>query len=61
MHPSDLLHGDRHGVLTVPKKIAGEIPGVAARLRQAEQKVIDFCTSKEFSVEKLRDVLKGLL
>ncbi|MGB7586342.1 MAG: RraA family protein [Terriglobales bacterium] len=61
VHPSDLLHGDRHGVLTVPKKIAGEIPGVAARLRQAEQKVIDFCTSKEFSVEKLRDVLKGLL
>jgi len=58
--PGDLLHGDRHGLLTVPKEIAAEIPVVAARLRQEEQRVIDFCRSQEFSVEKLRQVLKGL-
>jgi 4-hydroxy-4-methyl-2-oxoglutarate aldolase len=58
--PGDLLHGDRHGLLTVPKEIAAEIPAVAARLRQEEQRVIDFCRSQGFSVEKLRQVLKGL-
>jgi regulator of RNase E activity RraA len=58
--PGDLLHGDRHGLLTVPKEIAAEIAAVAARLRQAEQRVIDFCRSQGFSVEKLRQVLKGL-
>jgi 4-hydroxy-4-methyl-2-oxoglutarate aldolase len=58
--PGDLLHGDRHGLLTIPKEIAAEIPPVAARLREAEQRVIDLCRSQEFSVEKLRQVLKVL-
>jgi regulator of RNase E activity RraA len=61
VHPCDLLHGDRHGVLSVPKEIASELPAAAARLRSAEQRVIDFCRSPEFSVDKLRDVLKGLI
>ncbi len=60
VQPGDLLHGDRHGLLSVPRRIASEIPPVAARLQQAEQKVIDFCRSKEFSVDQLRQVLKGL-
>jgi len=60
VHPGDLLHGDRHGLLTVPKEIAAEIPPVAARLRQGEQRVIDSCRSQEFSVEKLRQALKVL-
>ncbi len=58
VHPGDLLHGDLHGLLTVPGEIASQIPAVAARLQQAEQKVIDFCRSPEFSVHKLRQVLK---
>ena len=60
VHPGDLLHGDRHGLLMVPSKIAPEIPAVAAKLQQAEQKVIDFCCSQEFSVEKLRRILEEL-
>jgi 4-hydroxy-4-methyl-2-oxoglutarate aldolase len=60
VRPGDLLHGDRHGLLTVPKEIAAEIPPVAARLREGEQRVIVSCRSQEFSVEKLRQVLKVL-
>jgi len=56
--PGDLLHGDRHGIVTVPKEIAGDIPAVAAQLEGHEQRVIDFCGSKEFSVEELGRVLK---
>jgi 4-hydroxy-4-methyl-2-oxoglutarate aldolase len=61
VRPGDLLHGDRHGLLSVPKEIAGEIPAAAARLQQAEQRVIDFCRSKEFSVDRLRHELNGLI
>ena len=61
VHPGALLHGDRHGLLSVPKKIASEIPGVAAKLQQTEQRVIDFCRSKQFSVDKLRQVMKELV
>ena len=61
VRPGDLLHGDRHGLLSVPKEIAGELPAAAARLRQGEQRVIDFCRSTEFSVDKLRHELKGLI
>jgi len=56
----DLLHGDRHGVLTVPAQIAADVPGVADRLQRAEQKIIEFCRSKDFSVAKLREVMKTL-
>jgi len=54
----DLLHGDRNGVLTVPAEIAARVPGVAEELQRAEQKIIDFCRSRDFSVEKLREVMK---
>jgi 4-hydroxy-4-methyl-2-oxoglutarate aldolase len=56
----DLLHGDRHGVLTVPAEIAAKVSRVAERLQQTEQKIIDFCRSRDFSVAKLREVMKTL-
>jgi 4-hydroxy-4-methyl-2-oxoglutarate aldolase len=58
VHPGDLLHGDRHGVLTIPTKIAGAIPAVATKMQGAERRVIDFCRSKEFSVAKLGEMMK---
>lgn len=58
--PGDLLHADQHGVLSVPKEIAAEIPAVAGQLLDRERQVIEFCRSPEFSVEKLRDAVKGI-
>ena len=58
VRPGDLLHGDQHGVLTIPKNLAAKVPGVAAELQKAEKKVIDFCRSKPFSVEKLSEIIK---
>ena len=58
VRPGDLLHGDRHGVLTIPAKIAAAVPAVAAELQRAEQKVIDFCRSSGFSVTKLGEIVK---
>lgn len=60
VRPGDLLHGDRHGILTVPLEVAARIPAAAEGLKQAEQEVINFCRSRDFSVEKLRDVLNTI-
>lgn len=56
----DLLHGDQHGILTVPIEIAAEIPATAERLQRVEQGVIDFCRSPEFSVDELSRIMKEL-
>lgn len=58
--PGDLLHGDMHGLLTVPKSIAAQIPEVARELQAGEQAVIDLCRSNDFTIERLRHRIKGL-
>ena len=50
----DLLHGDLHGVQSVPLDIAGQIPLAAAGIIAREQELIALCQSKDFSIEKLR-------
>jgi regulator of RNase E activity RraA len=51
--PGDLLHGDEHGVHSIPASIAGDIPKVAAEIADAEKQFTEFCRSPGFSVEKL--------
>jgi 4-hydroxy-4-methyl-2-oxoglutarate aldolase len=60
VRPGDLLHGDRHGILTVPAEVAPRIPAAANRMRQAEQEIIRFCQSENFSVAKLGEIMKTL-
>jgi len=50
----DLLHGDQHGVQSIPLSIAGEIPAAAARVAAKKQAIIALCQSPEFTLEKLR-------
>ncbi len=40
--PSDLLHGDRNGVTTIPADIASEVPEACKELMAAEQIVLDY-------------------
>ena len=54
----DLLHGDLHGVQSIPLDIAPQIPTVAARISAEEQAVIALCRSPEFSLQKLRAAVK---
>jgi len=58
VRPGDVLHGDRHGLLKIPKDIAARIPAVAAKMRQHEKKVIEFCRSGHFSLAKLRQMIR---
>jgi regulator of RNase E activity RraA len=50
----DLLHGDIHGVQSIPVDIAARVPAVASQIIQREAEIIALCRSSEFSLEKLR-------
>jgi regulator of RNase E activity RraA len=56
--PGALLHGDRHGLVTIPHDVASSVPQMAETLRLSEKRVIDFCRSDSFSISKLSEILK---
>lgn len=56
----DLIHEDRHGILSIPLQIAAEIPAVAARILETEKRIVSLCQSPQFSLEKLGALLKEL-
>jgi 4-hydroxy-4-methyl-2-oxoglutarate aldolase len=56
--PGDLLHADRHGVQTIPKENASELPGVVSEISTRERELIRLCTQPTFSIEKLVTALK---
>ena len=58
IHPGDLLHADRHGVLTVPLEIMDRIPAVAGEIEDRRQRIVDCCRSSDFSIGKLRECFK---
>jgi regulator of RNase E activity RraA len=49
----DLLHADRHGVVSVPQAIAREVPRACAEVEARERRIIDFCRSPEFTLDGL--------
>ena len=57
VRPGDLLHGDRHGVQTVPIEIAQKIPAVAQSMRGEEREIIELCQSSAFTLEKLHSAV----
>lgn len=50
----DLLHGDLHGMQSIPLDIARKLPAAAAKIAAQEQELISLCQSRNFSLEKLR-------
>ena len=58
VHTGSLLHGDQHGVVTIPNEIAGKVADAATRLQHSEQEAIEFCRSTNFSIARLGDLMK---
>ena len=53
INPGDLLHGDRHGVISIPFEIAADVPAEAARIVETERELIRYCRSAQFSADGL--------
>ena len=54
----DLLHGDKHGVTSIPFGIAHEIPAMVKTIADYEKLIIDLCQSSDFSMEALKENAK---
>ena len=55
----DLMHGDRHGILTIPHAVATAIPEEASKIMREERKLIQFCRSPQFSLQGLAERIKN--
>ena len=57
--PGDLLHGDKHGVISIPLEIARDIPQAAQKIEGFERRIIDAARSPEASAQSLRKLMGG--
>jgi regulator of RNase E activity RraA len=53
VQPGDLLHGDEHGVTTIPIEIARELPAACRRIEAAERRLIKYARSGAVAREAL--------
>jgi 4-hydroxy-4-methyl-2-oxoglutarate aldolase len=54
----DLLHGDLHGVQSIPPELAARLPSAAAEITAKERELVSLCQSPAFSLEKLRAAVR---
>jgi 4-hydroxy-4-methyl-2-oxoglutarate aldolase len=61
VQPGDLIHGDRHGIITVPQHLVPGLPAAARAIREKKQQLIDLSkkpgTTREQFSRGLRDLL----
>jgi regulator of RNase E activity RraA len=55
----DILFGDAHGLLNLPENLVEQIPAAVERMSAAEREVIALCQSQDFSLDRLRAVMRN--
>ena len=58
VRPGDLIHGDRHGVQTIPMEIASKLPAAAREILQKRRLLTTLCASADFSIDGLREAVR---
>lgn len=61
IQPGDLIHGDRHGIINVPKDLAPRIPAVAKIIAEKKQQVIELSRKLGATYEELGQAVRELL
>lgn len=59
VHPGDWLHGDRHGVVSIPFSIGACLPEVVRDALSRERELIAHCDDPAVTPERLRRVLES--
>jgi 4-hydroxy-4-methyl-2-oxoglutarate aldolase len=54
----DLIHGDCHGLLSIPKDRASELPALVAKMMEREEQLFALCRAPDFSIEALREAIR---
>lgn len=60
VRPGDLIHGDLHGVQTIPHEIANQVPARALEILRQRKDLNALCHSQDFSLETLRRKIQEL-
>ena len=60
IQPGDLIHGDRHGILTVPQDLASRLPATARTILEIKQRIIDLAKKPGVTHEELSRALAEL-
>jgi 4-hydroxy-4-methyl-2-oxoglutarate aldolase len=60
VRPGDLLHGDRHGVTSIPWELAARIPEGVETVARMERELIGYAQSPSFTVEGLTALWRRL-
>jgi len=55
--PGDWLHGDVHGILSIPPEIAPALVATANRITAHEKELLALCALPDFTPQKLRQFL----
>jgi len=55
----DLIHGDRHGIQTIPPEVSERLPFAAQEIERRRRRLIELCQAPDFSAERLRQGLKS--
>jgi regulator of RNase E activity RraA len=58
VEPGDLLHGDMHGVVSIPKHTVNRLIDEVRAVELHEREIIDLCNSSEFSLARLLGLLE---
>jgi len=53
--PGDLILGDLHGAISIPREVAKDVPRAAQLVEDWERPIINFCKSKGFTMEGLKE------
>jgi regulator of RNase E activity RraA len=61
IHPGDLIHGDRHGIITVPHDLVPGLPAAASAISEKKQELIDLSRRPGTTPEEFSQGIKELL
>ena len=57
VRPGDLIHGDKHGVISIPAEIAARVADASQQMEDWERPIIEFCKSPDFNIDKLQELM----
>ena len=61
IHPGELIHGDRHGIITVPHELVPRLPAAARAIGEKKQELIDLSRNPGTTPEEFSQGIKELL
>ncbi|MGI6036857.1 MAG: RraA family protein [Limnochordia bacterium] len=59
--PGDLIHADKHGVITIPHEVAKDLAAACEAVTEAERPVIEYCRARFESKDVDLDILQSLM